>query len=350
MLIAAGGTAGHVVPALAVAAELAERGAEVTFAGTPDRIEARMVPAAGYPFLSYRVKGLERKISLGLVKAVAVDTLAPAACLRILRKTRPDVVFGAGGYVSGPMLAVAAARRIPAALLEVDAHMGVANRAASPLVRRVFLSFPIEGLRPPHNVITGRPVPRAVLEATREQGLMELGIPGDRKVVLVIGGSLGARTLNVTAADAWAAEDPGFTVVNVTGARDFAMIAGRATPHYRVIEFVQSLAPLLAAADLVVSRAGGSVFEIAAAGRPSLLVPSPNVTGDHQTPNAAYLADGGAAIVIRDADLTVDRLADEVDALLSQPGRLSGMGAAASRLARPDAAAVIATQLLELAR
>ena len=164
MLIAAGGTAGHVVPALAVAAELSERGAEVTFAGTPDRIEARMVPAAGYPFLSYRVKGIPRRPSLGVIKALAVDTVAPAACLRILRRVKPAVVFGAGGYVSGPMLAVAAGGRVPAALLEVDAHMGVANRMASPLVRRVFLAFPIEGLRPPHHLVTGRPVPRAVLD------------------------------------------------------------------------------------------------------------------------------------------------------------------------------------------
>ena len=350
MLIAAGGTAGHVVPALAVAAELVERGVEVSFAGTPDRIESRMVPAAGYPFRSYRVKGLERRPSLGLIKAVAVDTVAPAACFRILRQVKPDVVFGAGGYVSGPMLAVAAGRRIPSALLEVDAHMGVANRMASPLVRRVFLSFPIEGLRPPHHVVTGRPVPRAVLDATREQGRMELGLVGDRQVVLVIGGSLGARTLNTAAADTWAEADPGFTVINVTGSRDFAMIARRATPHYRVIEWTQSLASLLAAADLVVSRAGGSVFEIAAAGRPSILVPSPNVTADHQTPNAAYLADGGAAVVIRDADLTADRLAHEVSALLAAPERLEGMGAAARRLARPDAAAIIAGQLVEMAR
>ena len=350
MLIAAGGTAGHVVPALAVAAELSERGAEVTFAGTPDRIEARMVPAAGYPFLSYRVRGIPRRPSLGVITALAVDTVAPAACLRILRQVKPAVVFGAGGYVSGPMLAVAAGARVPAALLEVDAHMGVANRMASPLVRRVFLAFPIEGLRAPHHLVTGRPVPRAVLDATREQGPHRAGASDDRKVVLVIGGSLGALSLNTAAADAWSESDPGFTVLNITGSRDFAMIARRATPHYRVIEFAQSLAPFLAAADLVVSRAGGSVFEIAAAARPSILVPSPNVTGDHQTPNAAYLADGGAAVVVRDADLTAERLASEVSALLEAPARLEGMGAAARRLARPDAAAVIAGQLLEMAR
>ncbi len=308
------------------------------------------MPSAGYPFETYRVRGLERRPSFGLVKSVAVDVVAPAACVRILRRLQPAVVFGAGGYVSGPMLAMAAALRIPSALLEVDAHMGIANRAAAPLVRRVFLSFPIDGMRPPHNVLTGRPIPRAVLDATREQGRAELGVPDDRKLVLVIGGSLGARTLNTAAADAWSQDDPGFTVINVTGARDFSMIARRASPHYRVIEFTQSLGSMLAAADLVVSRAGGSVFEIAAAGRPSILVPSPNVTADHQTPNAAYLADGGAAIVVKDAELTAERLTDEVQRLLAAPARLEGMGAAARRLARPDAAATIATQLLELAK
>jgi UDP-N-acetylglucosamine--N-acetylmuramyl-(pentapeptide) pyrophosphoryl-undecaprenol N-acetylglucosamine transferase len=350
VLIAAGGTAGHVVPALAVAAELEHQGARVTFAGTPDRIESRLVPSAGYPFLSYRVRGLERRPSLSLVKSVAVDVVAPAACMRILRSTKPSVVFGAGGYVSGPMLAMAATLRLPSALLEVDAHMGIANRAASPLVRRVFLSFPIDGLRPPRHIVTGRPVPRAVLDADRAQSRAELSVPDDRPLVLVIGGSLGARTLNNAAADAWAQDDPGFTVINVTGSRDFGAIARRASPHYRVIEFTQSLGSMLAAADLVVSRAGGSVFEIAAAGRPSILVPSPNVTADHQTPNAAYLADGGAAVVVKDADLSPERLDAEVKRLLGEPARLEGMGAAARRLARPDAAATIAAQLLELAR
>jgi UDP-N-acetylglucosamine--N-acetylmuramyl-(pentapeptide) pyrophosphoryl-undecaprenol N-acetylglucosamine transferase len=228
--------------------------------------------------------------------------------------------------------------------------MGIANRLASPLVRRVFLSFPIGGLNPPHNLVTGRPVPRAVLDASREEGRSELGLAAADVIVLVIGGSLGAKSINRAAADAWADADPGFVVVNVTGSRDFAQIARRAAPHYRVIEFTQSLGPLLAACDLVVSRAGGSVFEIAAAGRPSVLIPSPNVTADHQSPNAAYLADAGAAVVLRDRDLTPERLDADVRALLTEPERLEGMGMAARRIARRDAAAVIASQLLELAR
>jgi UDP-N-acetylglucosamine--N-acetylmuramyl-(pentapeptide) pyrophosphoryl-undecaprenol N-acetylglucosamine transferase len=350
VLIAAGGTAGHVVPALAVAEELRARGARVTFAGTAERIEAQLVPAAGHPFLTYRVTGLERRLSPALLRGIGLALVAPAACTRILRRTRPDAVFGAGGYVSGPMLAAAAAARLPAALLEVDARLGLANRLSAPLVRRVFLSFPIDGLEPPRYLVTGRPVPRSVLEATREQGRRELDLPPDRQVVLVFGGSLGARSVNFAAAEAWAAHDPGFAVVHVTGERDFPALAGRAAPHYRVLPFTTQLGSLLAASDLVVARAGGSVFEIAAAGRPAVLVPYPHATGDHQAANAAYVADGGAAVVLDDAELNPERLRSEVAGLLAEPRRLQGMGEAARRLVRADAARTIASELVRLAR
>jgi UDP-N-acetylglucosamine--N-acetylmuramyl-(pentapeptide) pyrophosphoryl-undecaprenol N-acetylglucosamine transferase len=350
VLIAAGGTAGHVVPALAVAAELTARGADVVFAGTADRIEARLVPAAGYPLHTYHVTGLPRRISPALVRGIGLAAIAPVGCIRILRRLRPDVVFGGGGYVAGPMLAAAAAQRIPAALLEIDAHLGLANRMAAPLARRVFLSFPIDGLGPPHYQLTGRPVPRAVLEATAEEGRREFDLPEGRRVVLVFGGSLGSTTLNRATTAAWAADDPGFTVVHITGEREFAQSSARAAAHYRVLPYTSALGPLLAASDLVVARAGGSVFEIAAAGKPAILVPSPNVTADHQTRNAEHVADGGAAIVIADRDLTAVRLAAEVDALLADPVRLAGMSEAARRLARPDAGERIATELLALAR
>jgi UDP-N-acetylglucosamine--N-acetylmuramyl-(pentapeptide) pyrophosphoryl-undecaprenol N-acetylglucosamine transferase len=350
VLIAAGGTAGHVVPSLAVAAELTARGADVVFAGTAERIEARLVPAAGYPLHTYHVSGLPRKPSLGLVRGLGLAALAPAACMRILRRVRPDVVFGGGGYVAGPMLAAAAAQRIPAALLEIDAHLGLANRMAVPFARRVFLSFPIDDLGPPRYQLTGRPVPRSVLEATAEEGRREFDLPAGRRVVLVFGGSLGATTINRAATAAWAADDPGFTVVHITGEREFALSSGRAAAHYRVLPYTAALGPLLAAADLVVARAGGSVFEIAATGRPAILVPSPNVTADHQSRNAEHIAAGGAAIVIADSELTAVRLSAEVDRLLADPARLQGMGEAARRLARPDAGERIATELLALAR
>jgi UDP-N-acetylglucosamine--N-acetylmuramyl-(pentapeptide) pyrophosphoryl-undecaprenol N-acetylglucosamine transferase len=350
VLIAAGGTAGHVVPSLAVAAELTARGADVVFAGTAERIEARLVPAAGYPLRTYHVTGLPRRPSLALVRGLGLAAFAPISCTRILRSLRPDVVFGGGGYVAGPMLAAAAGQRIPSALLEIDAHLGLANRIAAPLARRVFLSFPIADLGPPRYLLTGRPVPRAVLDATAEEGRREFDLPAGRRIVLVFGGSLGATTLNRATTAAWAADDPGFVVVHITGEREFALSSSRAAPHYRVLPYTAGLGSLLAASDLVVARAGGSVFEIAAAGKPAILVPSPNVTADHQSRNAEHIAGGGAAIVIADSELTAVRLAAEVDALLADPGRLEAMGDASRRLARPDAGERIATELLALAR
>jgi UDP-N-acetylglucosamine--N-acetylmuramyl-(pentapeptide) pyrophosphoryl-undecaprenol N-acetylglucosamine transferase len=348
VLIAAGGTAGHVVPSLAVAAELTARGASVAFAGTADRIEARLVPAAGYALHTFSVSGLPRRPSPALVRGLGLAGLAPARCVRILHDVRPDVVFGGGGYVAGPMLAAAGMLRIPAALLEVDAHLGLANRLAAPFARRVFLAFPIPGKEPPRYQVTGRPIPQAVLEAAPEEGRREFDLSAERPVVLVFGGSLGSTTINRSAAAAWADPDPGFTVVHITGEREFAQYSGRAAPHYRVLAWTSALGPLLAAADIVVSRAGGSVFEIAAAGKPAILIPSPNVTADHQSLNAAHFADS-AAIVVDDTVLTAARLDAEVRGLLAEPGRLAAMSEAARRLARPDAAERIATTLLELA-
>ena len=227
----------------------------------------------------------------------------------------------------------------------VDAHLGLANRLGAPFARRVFLAFPIPGKDPPRYQVTGRPVPRAVLKGSAEEGRREFDLPADRPVVLVFGGSLGSTTINRSAAAAWAASDPGFTVVHITGERELApQYSGRAAPHYRVLAWTSALGPLLAAADIVVSRAGGSVFEIAAAGKPAVLVPSPNVTADHQSLNAAHFADS-AAIVVEDAELTAARLDSEVE--VSSPSLRGWRRCRGRPPARPaDAAERIATTLL----
>src|SRR5215475_5492560 len=206
-LIAAGGTVGHVAPALAVAEALRRRGGLVTFAGSPDRVEARLVPEHGYEFDAFDISGLPRRPSLQLVRAAGRALAAPAACRRILRRRRPDAVLGAGGYVAGPMVLAARLQRVPCALSEADAHLGLANRLAAPLAERVFLALPL-GLHGDKYRAVGRPIPEASRPVDREVARGRLGLPADARVVLIFGGSLGARLLNEVALDAWGEHGP----------------------------------------------------------------------------------------------------------------------------------------------
>ena len=352
IVIAAGGTAGHVVPALAVADELRGLGAEVSFAGTPGRIEAMLVPAAGYPLDEFRVDGLERRPSLRLLRALGTDALAPTACLRILRRRRAQAVLGGGGYVAGPMLVAARALRIPSALSEADSHMGLANRLAAPLARRVFLAFPIEGRDGARYRVVGRPVARRFAETTRAEARQALGLDEDAFVLAVFGALAGARRINEACVSAFGDGSFQGTVLHLTGERDAAWVAARVTAppqRYRVQASSDRFDRVLAAADLCVGRAGGSVFELAAAGAPAILVPYPHATADHQRANAERFARAGAAVVVDDAALDGERLAAEVRALAEDPHRLAQMRQAMLALARPQAAADIARELLAMA-
>src|SRR5690349_11830865 len=183
-LIAAGGTVGHVAPSLAVAEALQRRGAQVTFAGSPDRIEAQLVPEAGFELDTFRISGLPRRPSPALVRAVLLAGRAPRACARILAERRPDVVLGGGGYVAGPMVYAASRRRIPAALMEADAHLGLANRLAVPFARRVFLSFPIAGRDGGKYRVTGRPIPARSKPVPRAEARELFGLPQNGPVLL----------------------------------------------------------------------------------------------------------------------------------------------------------------------
>jgi UDP-N-acetylglucosamine--N-acetylmuramyl-(pentapeptide) pyrophosphoryl-undecaprenol N-acetylglucosamine transferase len=346
-LIAAGGTVGHVAPSLAVAEALRARGVEVTFAGSPDRVEARLVPERGYAFDAFRVAGFPRRPGLRLLRALWLAAAAPAACLRILARRRPDVVLGGGGYVAGPMLLAAWLRRIPAALTEADAELGLANRLAAPFVRRLFVAYPVEGARPGNVRVVGRPIPSSSLAIPRDEARRRLGLAEEGPLVLVFGGSLGARTLNETAVAAWGESGP--AVLHLCGERDWSELRGRVSrPGYTLLPFVDAFGAALGAADLVVSRAGGSVWEIAAAGRPAILVPYPDATADHQSRNAEYFERAGGAAVVADADAAtaVPRLVDE---LLADPVRAGGMAEAMRAAAKPDAADRIADELVELA-
>ena len=319
---------------------------EVTFAGSPDRVEARLVPERGYAFDAFRVAGFPRRPGPKLLGALGLAAAAPVACLRILARRQPDVVLGGGGYVGGPMVFAAWLRRIPAALTEADAHLGLANRLATPFVQRLFLAYPSDDSNGKARVV-GRPIPSDSQAVTREQARRELGLPLDGPVVLVFGGSQGARTLNETAVDAWG--DSGPAVLHLSGERDYDDLRDRVSrDDYRLLPFMDDFGSALAAADIAVSRAGGSVWEVAAAGLPAILVPYPHATSDHQLKNAEYFERAGGARIVQDvqAHESVPALVTE---LLANPALLERMSGAMRAAAKPDAADKIADELVALA-
>jgi UDP-N-acetylglucosamine--N-acetylmuramyl-(pentapeptide) pyrophosphoryl-undecaprenol N-acetylglucosamine transferase len=356
-VIAAGGTAGHVVPAIAVADALRAEGAEVSFLGTRDRAEADLVPAAGYEIDYLRVSGLDRRNPWKAAVAAWRAGRAVGAARRVLERRRADVVLGAGGYVAGPVGLAAVRMGVPLVLTEADSHLGLANRMLARRAQRICLSFPIPGRDGGPFVVTGRPVPRAVLEADPTVARRRFGIPEPADCVTVVGGSLGARSINMAAFDAftqldWRHDHVGQPwILHVAGRRDYPELRRRwdeegRPERYTLIQYEPDLGDVLAAADLVVARAGGSVMEVVAVGRPSILIPFPHATADHQMTNARWMADGGAAVVIPDEDLGSVRLRAEITKLLADEDRLREMGIAARRLAKPDAAQRIAGEVL----
>lgn len=247
-------------------------------------------------------------------------------------------MLGGGGYVAGPVGLAAALAKIPLVLTEADSHLGLSNRALASRARRVCLAFPLEGRDGARYRVTGRPVPPKVTD--REHARAQLGIGPDETCVLVFGGSLGARSLNQAAPEAF--EDAPYRVVHVAGTRDYPTLTAPG-PHYVLIDYLSPFGTALAAADAAVARSGGSVFELAQYGLPSVLIPYPHASADHQTSNARWMADAGAAVVLPDAELTPERLRAETDALLE---RRETMASAAAALAKPDAARDIAHEIL----
>jgi UDP-N-acetylglucosamine--N-acetylmuramyl-(pentapeptide) pyrophosphoryl-undecaprenol N-acetylglucosamine transferase len=345
VVIAAGGTAGHVVPALAVAERLKAAGADVVFVGG-ERAEAELVPAAGYELRTIRVEGLSRTNPLRAARACGLAAAAVVRARQMLGELAPAAVLGGGGYVAGPVGLAAVSRGIPLVLSESDSHLGITNRLLARRARRVCLAFPFEGRGGDRYLVTGRPVapPAADPRAARAR----FGIGEGETCVLVFGGSLGARSINEAAVEAFRAAP--FRVLHAAGTRDYDALAARVDgAGYDLRPYIHEFADALAACDLCVARSGGSVFEIAAAGKPALLVPYPHASADHQTSNARWMADAGAAVVVPDGELTAARLGREVAALLADPARLDAMAAASAALARPDAAQAVADEVLAAA-
>ena len=342
------------MPALAVADALRRRGAEVSFVGVGGRAGAGLVAAHGYPEDRIPMRGLERRVSPKNLWALALAVAALPRAAWVLSRRRADVVIAAGGYVGGPVGLAAWLRRRPLLLTEADSHMGLANRLLAPLARRVALAFPTAGRGGRKYVVTGRPVSERITSATRTAGRRAFGVQPGATCVLVAGGSQGARTLNDASVEAFG-DGPPFELIHIAGPRNEAEVRAALStrspgPRYHLHGYVDNFHDALAAADLVVARSGGSVFEIAAVGRASVLVPYPHATADHQAKNARWLAEAGAAVVLRDEECTGPRLRDLVGALLADRPGLEAMAEAARSVGRPGAADAVADLAIEIAR
>ena len=336
------------VPALAVADALRAEGAEVAFIGG-GRAEAELVPAAGYPLHKLNVSGLSRTNPLRALRALGLAAAAVPRARSLLRSLGADAVMGGGGYVAGPVGLAAVSARLPLVLTEADSHLGLTNRLLAPRARRVCLAFPLEGREGERYRVTGRPIPPP--SGDRAAGRARFGIDPEETCVLVFGGSLGSRSINLATLEAFG--DAPFAVLHVCGPRDYpALAAHELRPGYHLISYLETteFGLALAAADLAVARSGGSVFELAAYGLPAILIPYPHAAGDHQSANARWMADAGAAVVIPDGEIGAARLGGEVAGLLADGRRLSQMAAASRGLARPHAAADVAAEVLAAAR
>ena len=356
VIVAGGGTGGHLFPGIAVVEELRRRqpDAEVTFVGTAKGIEARVLPERGERLELIDVAPLKGRSAAELMRSLM---MLPGACSQafgIIGAEKPDVVIGVGGYASGPMLLAAAARGVPTAILEQNAHVGLTNRVLAPLAGRAYVAWEeaADQIGRRRAKLLGNPVRRAFVDASRAAMADPDGFEARSRRILVLGGSQGAKVLNDTVPAALAGLDlasRGIDVLHQTGAAMRSEVEAR----YRelgvpaeVVTFVDDMAKAYASASLVIARAGATTLaELCAIGRPAILVPYPFAADDHQAKNAEALERAGAAISIREAKLTSEGLGAEVRGLLDDPSRRTRMAEAARAHGRPDAAAAIVDDL-----
>jgi UDP-N-acetylglucosamine--N-acetylmuramyl-(pentapeptide) pyrophosphoryl-undecaprenol N-acetylglucosamine transferase len=353
IVIAGGGTGGHLYPGIAVAREVLRRepDATITFAGTARGIESRVLPNEGFPLDLLRSAGLKGTSPLALARGLLLLPLSGADAWRILSRRSPHLVIGVGGYSSGPVVAAAIARGTPTLLLEQNALPGFTNRVLARYVSGAAVTFPSTvGYFGRRAIVTGNPVrPEFFAGSGRDTAA---GPPG----ILIFGGSQGAHAINVAmveAAPRLATIHGGVAITHQTGERDLELVRRgyeRARVEARVEPYLFAMDREITRAALVVCRAGATTLaELAAAGRPSVLIPLPTAADDHQRKNAEVLRDAGAAELIEQKDLAGPLLGDRIAALLADPPRLRAMGTAARTLARPDAAAAIVDRALALA-
>lgn len=366
VLIAAGGTGGHINPALGTAGYIKEKHptAEIAFVGTADKMEARLVPQAGYELKTIEISGFRRSFSGEAIKhniqTVKKLLRSSSQIKKIINDFKPDLVIGYGGYVSGPVLRIAAKMGIPTAIHEQNAYPGVANKAVAGKVDRVMLTAKqAEQYMNPKNpcVVTGLPIRGDILRGDRDFARAELEV-GNKPLIISMGGSLGAKPVNdaVMGLIINKYKDKDCVFLHATGknAEQFKAeleekgVDLKANPQIKIVEYID-IPKCLAAADLVVCRSGASTLsELQALGKPSILIPSPYVTENHQFHNAMALVDNGAAEILEEKELTADSLTERVNSLLSDKSKLEEIGRNAKKMAMIDATKRIYDTLCEI--
>ena len=361
-VLSGGGTAGHINPALALAEVLQERGHEVFFAGTPQGVEGRLVADAHIPFTAFKASGINRKRPLSALSALTNMIKSTASAKRWLEEIKPDAVVGFGGYVCIPVGRAAKKLHIPLVLHEQNSVMGLANKYLSKAAKVLALTYEVSAssiATQKKSIVTGNPVRKAVINATRAQGRSLLDIADDALVLLVFGGSLGARHINCAVAGLKdrLLEKENLVIVQITGPKEYDAVAeslalsDQERTRWKLFSYQDKMGEVLAACDIVLARAGAtSLAEIAARHIPALLVPYPYATEDHQTTNALAYVESGAADMVADADLDTKVFAEKLFALIESDMLRSNMKNIAANLEAEDAAARLADVVLAATR
>lgn len=358
VLIAAGGTGGHVYPAIAIADALKAQNSqtEILFVGTKDHMEWKAVPKAGYEIVNVWISGFHRRLTLKNLMFPIKLVTALSQSLNILRSFKPQVVISCGGYVAGPVGWVAGKRGIPVVIQEQNSFPGITNRMLAKVATKIFTAFKEADrfLPASKTMITGNPTRSTLTKVEKEVGLKAFGFDASKPVLVVMGGSGGAKSINEAVKENLDELHNKATlqILWQCGSKYYEALAEEINepdyPHLRLTSFIDSMPEAYAAADLIISRAGASsCSEFMLTGKPSVLIPSPNVAGDHQTQNAKAMADAGASELLKDSD-AVNALPELVSRLITDQEKLKEMNKAALSLAKPDAAKQIAEEILEL--
>ncbi|WP_028561617.1 undecaprenyldiphospho-muramoylpentapeptide beta-N-acetylglucosaminyltransferase [Paenibacillus pinihumi] len=357
IVLTGGGTGGHIYPALAVGKQVRQEIPETSllYIGTTRGLESRIVPAENIPFEAVDITGFKRKLSIDNIKTVIRFLKAVNRSKQLLRSFKPDAVVGTGGYVCGPVVYAAAKLGIPTLIHEQNVIPGLTNKFLSRYAETVAVSFEssADHFGGKHVLYTGNPCASQVVQADRSKGFSSLGLAEDRKIVLIVGGSRGAKAVNEAVFQMLPKLSglPEAQFVFVTGESYYEQAKQRISggdipPNLQVLPYIHNMAQVLAASSLVVSRSGASsLAEITALGIPSILIPSPNVTNNHQEPNARSLEVAGAAEMVLERELNGDDLFRRITSIVTSPQRLASMREAALTLGKPESANLIVTEL-----